>query len=602
MKAIFTTLCVLLSVCSGFAQKFPVDTLYKTGALNNRVNIVILGDGFTEAEMPTFRAEAKKFADFFLSYSPYDHYKNYFNFFSISTPSKDSGITNPGTAPDAYPDQPVNQKDTYYKGTFGTGIHRLVTIDFGIAFNVLSSNFPEYDLAVVLANTKFYGGSGGSIAVHTLHEQADLIGVHEIGHTFSSLNDEYWAGPQYGWEAPNMTANSNPMTIKWRNWLNSSGIGIHKHGTDSVSSKWYKPTDLACLMELLNQQFCAVCREATVERILSVVNPVEKLEPDAEGIVNVGAEKTFKLNLVRPEPNTLKVNWLLNDKSLAENVDEVKISGDSIDIYAKLTATVFDTTQISRSDNAENVRFWKYEWNLESTSPKIFRVSQSADSVCLGEIVTFTAAGCPGAISWSTGETGNSISVRPSTTMQISATCKVTGSPDSTITKSVVSLPLPVATASNTGPYFEGSTIELSAKGGDTYSWTGPSNFSSNLQTVLISNAQVVNAGIYEVVATNTYGCQAKANTEVVVDPILGVGQEPVDWLQVSPNPAREFVKVSTKLSGASTFTLFDAAGRKLLVKPFETETAIRVNFAAGMYYYRFKNGDKETSGKLLVQ
>ena len=243
MTKLFTL--ILLFVCSHcFSQIFEVDTIHKSGPIDNRINVVILGDGFTQAELPRFKEQATLFADFFLAYAPYSAYRNYFNFFSVPTPSKESGVSNPGNAPDAYPDQPVGMKDTYYGGSFGESIHRLVTIrNYQALSNVLAFNFPSYDLVVVLVNTPFYGGSGGSIAVHTLHSQANTIGVHEIGHTFSYLNDEYWAGPQYGWEAANMTAESNPELVKWKNWLNETNIGVFKHG-EGEAAKWHKPRKL----------------------------------------------------------------------------------------------------------------------------------------------------------------------------------------------------------------------------------------------------------------------------------------------------------------------------------------------------------------------
>jgi hypothetical protein len=602
MRRIFTTLFLIFVACSGFAQTFSVDTLHKSGALSNRINIVILGDGFTQAELPKFTDEARKFADFFLSYAPYNRYRNYFNFFSISTPSRESGVTNPGTAPDAYKDQPVGKKDTYFKATFGTSIHRLVTIDYGIAFNVLAANLPEYDLAVILVNTEFYGGSGGSMAVHTLDKQANLIGMHEIGHTFSFLNDEYWAGPGYGFEAPNMSANNNAGTIKWRNWLNWDGIGIYKLGTDAEASKWHKPANGKCLMEYLNQQFCAVCAEATTERILAIVNPIEKVEPDAEGVIRLDKQRTFRLSLIAPQPNSLQVEWVLNKKPLASGVGHVDISPADFDDYATLTASIFDSTALSRADYSRDQRSWKIEWNLESGVPKVFGLRSSADSLCAGDPVTVNAVGCAGAVSWSTGQTGNSITFNANATTRIEATCKVEGRPDTIVARVITVHPLPAATATNTGPYFVGAAIELSAQGGNTYSWTGPGNFTSNLQVVSIPGASQHHAGIYQVVVKDENGCSATATTDVKVDPILAVGSEPNAWVQVSPNPARGYLRIGTKLSGQSVFTIYDVSGKKLLVNTFERTAEIKLMMPAGMYLYRFTNAQRDATGKILVQ
>ncbi|MCE6990006.1 M64 family metallopeptidase [Dyadobacter sp. CY323] len=602
MKKAFTTLFFLLIICKSFAQTFTVDTLYKTGVINNRINVVILGDGFTEEEMPKFRAEAKKFADFFLSYDPYNHYKGYFNFFSISTPSKESGVTNPGTSPDAYPDQPVGKKNTFYSGTFGSSIHRLVTVNYSVVMNVLSSNFPSYDLAVVLVNTKFYGGSGGSIAVHTLHDQAHLIGVHEIGHTFSALNDEYWAGPGYGWEAPNMTQNSNPSTIKWRNWLNSDNIGIYQHGFSGESETWHKPTSGGCLMEVLLRPFCAVCKEATTEKILFFVNPVEKVEPDAEGVTVVGKPQVFKLHLVNPDPNTLSVDWKLDGQLISKAPKEITLSPENLPEFGTLTATIFDSTAMSRRDNAREQRTWTMEWKLQSESPGVFKVEAAADSICAGFETVLTASGCRGTTSWSTGVLGTSLTVKPTTTTAYIASCNVEGRETTTSEISITVLPLPAATATNTGPYFEGAVIELKANGGVTYEWTGPLNFSAKTEQASIQNAKQANAGAYQVKVTDRYGCVAAAITDVRVDPILAVEKSENNFVRVSPNPAKEYIRIETHLPGESTIVFYNANGQQMLKKAFEGKTQVKLTAGTGLYLFRFKNGASESSGKLIIE
>lgn len=75
----------------------------------------------------------------------------------------------------------------------------------------------------------------------------------------------------------------------------------------------------------------------------------------------------------------------------------------------------------------------------------------------------------------------------------------------------------PGVTASNTGPYCVGSTIQLNATAGATsYTWTGPNGFTSNVQNPTIPNATLANAGVYSVVGTGV-GCNDPANTTVVV-------------------------------------------------------------------------------------
>ncbi|GGH28250.1 hypothetical protein GCM10007423_14630 [Dyadobacter endophyticus] len=603
MKRICTTLYAICIAFPAFAQLYTVDTLYKTGPFDNRINVVILGDGFTQQELPQFAAEAKKFADFFLGYDPYVRYRSYFNFFAIRTPSVESGVTNPGTAPDAYKDQPVGIKNTFFGSSFGSSIHRLVTITkYDVLTKLLADHFPMYDLVIVLVNTPFYGGSGGSIAVHTLHTQANRIGVHEIGHTFSHLNDEYWAGPGYGWEAPNMTQESSVLRVRWKNWLNEPGISIYKHGDTGEAALWHKPANGACLMEYLNQEFCAVCREATVETLLKQVNPIEKAEPDPGSIVTVNDPQSFKIDLLAPFPNTLQVQWTLNGEPLVGMGAQLTLAPEQAPDGAVLTASVFDSTTISRYDGARSDRTRNVQWTLKSGTPDVFRVKASSDTICVGEEVTLFAYGCRGTLTWTGGSGEKSVKVKPAQTTTYSAVCKVEGAAEQTIGTTIQVMPLPDATATNGGPYEVGGTIELTASGGNTYLWSGPKFFASTLPHVSLRNAGLDQAGVYEVMVTDANGCSDTARTEVRVDPILAVANDPAQWLNVSPNPARDVIRVVCLLPGESTFTLFDQAGRKVLSRVFRSRTEITFRGSAGLYVYRIVNGKHETGGKVVFQ
>lgn len=603
MKTLLVTLWALCLSGVACSQKFQVDTLYKSGAIDNRINVVILGDGFTQEQMPKFVSEAKEFADFFLSYQPYTRYRDYFNFFAIRTPSKESGVTNPGTAPDAYPEQPVGKKDTFYGASFGSAIHRLVTITkYEAKDEVLAYNFPSYDLVIVLVNTTFYGGSGGSIAVHTLHDQANGIGVHEVGHTFSRLSDEYWAGPGYGWESPNMTLDNNPATVKWKNWLNAPDIGIYQHGFTGEAALWHKPTSGRCLMEYLIQELCAVCREATTERILELIDPVESAQPDTTATVDIEGGKTFSLGLLKPDPNTLRVKWNLDGVILPTTGDHVSLTPQQVTESSTLTAMVFDSTALSRKDSIEKFRTKTVKWSLKSSQNNVFKLVASTDSICAGGEVTFTTSGCLGTVAWSTGENGKVITVKPDKTTTYSAQCIVEGAQPVTLDAAIVVLALPPATATNTGPYFEGSAIELTATGGISYEWTGPRTFSANTATASIPDARTSNSGIYEVKVTDVNGCSKTAQTEVKVDPILAVGNQHEQWVKVSPNPAKDHIRIETHLPGVSELSMYDSAGRKLSTQHFENKTEVKLNAGSGLYLYRFVNGQREVSGRVIVQ
>ncbi|MBK7666170.1 MAG: gliding motility-associated C-terminal domain-containing protein [Sphingobacteriaceae bacterium] len=86
-------------------------------------------------------------------------------------------------------------------------------------------------------------------------------------------------------------------------------------------------------------------------------------------------------------------------------------------------------------------------------------------------------------------------------------------------TTNVVVNPLPVPAPTNTGPYCPGNTIQLNEGAFTTYTWTGPSAFSSNLQNPTQTNAQTTNGGVYTVSVTDANGCVNSGTTTVVVNP-----------------------------------------------------------------------------------
>ncbi|MFN8353228.1 MAG: hypothetical protein U0Y10_02175 [Spirosomataceae bacterium] len=100
----------------------------------------------------------------------------------------------------------------------------------------------------------------------------------------------------------------------------------------------------------------------------------------------------------------------------------------------------------------------------------------------------------------------------------------VNGGCSTTYTVSVV-VNQATASASSNSPLCSSKSLNLSATGGGTYSWSGPNSFTNTNQNPIITNAQPLNTGIYSVTVTSTNGCTATATTSVVISqtPIVGV-------------------------------------------------------------------------------
>ena len=297
MKKIALFSAFLCFFCTINAQIFPVDTIQNNGLLTKRVKLVFLSDGYTSAQLPDFIAKVNSFKNNFFAQPPFSNYRNFFNVYAIKVPSVETGINHPGTATDITENlttQPVLNANTYFNSTFDyAGIHRLVFPQNGQAiFNVMLNNFPNYNQIFMFANSAFYGGSGGSYATATVNANADEIAIHEIGHSFSFLADEYLIGGQG--ERPNRTVMTDSSTVKWKNWLGGNGIGIYPVGIEG----WQRPHQ-NCKMQFLNVPFCAVCKEAIVEKIYSIVTPIYSFLPASDS-VKMTATTPFSVNLTLP--------------------------------------------------------------------------------------------------------------------------------------------------------------------------------------------------------------------------------------------------------------------------------------------------------------
>jgi hypothetical protein len=223
-----------------------------------------------------------------------------------------------------------------------------------------------YDQALIIGNTNFYGGSGGTYATATSNNNAAEIMIHEIGHSFANLADEYWAGAQFAREMPNMTRENNPSNIRWKNWLNLSDIDIFAHNGDA---SWFKPSSGTCEMELLFRPFCAVCIENFIERIHQITNPIESFSPSNLTSIPVGGTIKFKVSNLVPVPNTLKRTWLLNGQIISNNTDSININTNTLSSSGHTVQyTLTDTIPFSRSDNHPKLHTYNIIWNISATT------------------------------------------------------------------------------------------------------------------------------------------------------------------------------------------------------------------------------------------
>jgi hypothetical protein len=362
------TLSLLALICSGFvsAQEFDKQIIFENGPPEQRINLVFLPDGYLTGDMTKFITDVNNVVNEIFGQSPFKEYKPYFNVYAVLVPSNQSGARHPQTSlnSDCAPIPQVNSVDNYFGSTFDFGgIHRLlVPLNESKIASVLADNYPLYDQAFVLVNSPHYGGSGGDVATASTNNSSSEVAIHEIGHSFAELADEYWADG-YEHEAPNMTQESNSSLVKWKNWVGTSSVGVYPYEGHPT---WFRPHQ-NCKMRILNVPFCAVCRETFVERIHRLVDPIISYSPEETDFEIQEGGIDFSVDLIAPIPNTFRIQWIRNGEELSVSKDqpELYLSVNSLATGVNsIKVQMVDTTTLTRSTSHFQTHVYEIEWTI----------------------------------------------------------------------------------------------------------------------------------------------------------------------------------------------------------------------------------------------
>jgi hypothetical protein len=260
---------------------FPVYDALISGDPADKIDIVIIPEGYTAKEMDKFKADCDKFAAGLFTYEPYSKNRNKFNIRAVLAPSAESGT-----------DIPADKvwKNTILNSSFYTfdSERYLMTYDNKDVRN-LAANAP-YDQIYILANTTKYGGGAiynfYNLSVNSNASSAKIF-VHEFGHGFAALADEYDDGSTSfndmyplnlePWE-PNITTLVK-FDRKWKGMLpantpvptpqeKSSNIplGVYE-GAGYVAKGIYRPSPDCLMRTFKGDKFCPVC-EAVIQKMI----------------------------------------------------------------------------------------------------------------------------------------------------------------------------------------------------------------------------------------------------------------------------------------------------------------------------------------------
>ena len=329
-------------------QDFPIDTIQYAGP--EAINFVLLGDGYTSTEQRKFVTAAKTLYNALFKKIPMNKYRKWFNLYAIEVISNESGISHPGVLKDGKyvcpegSSLPIKHVDTYFGIHFDSyNIHRLPCPDnSNKIYNLLNALIPNYQMVGILCNTTEYGGAGGSYLTCTQHSSASEIFIHEFGHTFAGLADEYFAGDGYLGEYPNQTTNKNSKTIKWKHWWGLNGVGAFPIGGSTKGNTYHKPVDGTCEMEKLNKEFCPVCRETIIEELHNRVNVIAEYEPTNKIVTMDGDDLTFTITrYYKGTSNIVNFEWSIDSKVLEdETTNQLVLKSDFFETVTPHTVRV----------------------------------------------------------------------------------------------------------------------------------------------------------------------------------------------------------------------------------------------------------------------
>lgn len=348
-----------------FSQVFETVPIIENGPRDKRINMVVLGDGFTSSQQGTFIADATVLVNYIFNKAPFNQYKNYFNVYAVKVISAESGLKHPGTATDVTePVFAVSNPNNFLGTTFDVGVHRCVySNSTNKVTQVLASNIPDFDIAFVLGNSPEYGGCGGTYAFLSNHPNATEIVVHELGHSFGNLADEYWFSGTG--ESPNKTKTSDPATNRWKNWIGTNNVGIFPY---EESPTWFRPHQ-NCEMRYLDREFCPVCKQQLVERVHTLQNPIDSFAPSNASSINLTGPINFNVTEILPVPNTLKNTWTVNGTVQTGTSNSLSLVPANFNLGSNtvLFSVVDNNTALLRVDNHATIHVGTISWTVTKT-------------------------------------------------------------------------------------------------------------------------------------------------------------------------------------------------------------------------------------------
>ena len=301
--------------------------LSESGPPARRIDVSVMGDGFQiDPKMQETQEEwARECVRVLRSEKAYAEYDDYFNYYFVRLVSKDDGV-----------DEVISEEELARRQKKGKKAKK--TTDFNTALDCKAAGpqkqvMSDHDLVytwleyanrdapgcgddgLVIAFAKFgvLGMAELGNGLANCGKPSNSVTVHEFGHAFVGLLDEYQGNPAPPPQIRGINATTDQKDVPWQHFLDKkvAGVGLFEGGATYNKGVWRPAATCAMNAAGAGNGYCPVCREAALLRIYGTINPIDKvsLDPYTELKCVDGDASTIVVTPMQPKTHDLKCEW-----------------------------------------------------------------------------------------------------------------------------------------------------------------------------------------------------------------------------------------------------------------------------------------------------
>lgn len=323
--------------------------LHGGGDSAHRLDLVIVGDGYTVNQMDKFARHAKEVVDELLSEPPYSELADGLNIVRVDVVSEETGAS--------YDCRDCTVRNTAFGSIFALELVNRITgagYDSRAMFQAdqwrvaRAISAVPWDAVLVLVNSDQYGGMAVHYASATTGQpEFARVAIHELGHSLALLGDEYVFDACIRSQALGLPENvaEERDDVPWGHWVGDEGI-------DAYEGAWNCPELFRpaknCMMKNHNKSLCAVCQELVARRVLRHTDPVDTWQVDGRMLRPTGPwieDVTLKWAVDGDEPTS---------GPAIDGVDLRGMRGQELEVSATLN---LDQVRDAQGDLTETYRF-----------------------------------------------------------------------------------------------------------------------------------------------------------------------------------------------------------------------------------------------------